>query len=172
MSFHCAAQRNAELVSAAPPVEDVTSHIKTIERPVSTTAPFEDAQRDVLPIGFTSEPSLKNGVSLTWVRNAWKSTDFRVARMKKKYSSKAAFLQASMIPVPRREYFYILMGDLQTVRCIAWYRATYNNLLGLFPESKNSSVSKRAILCVKGSIRVSFFLSKNKEIMYCGLAFM
>lgn len=116
---HGAVQQNAKLVSATTPTEGVNLHVNTVSRPTFTTGAFEDSQRNILSTGFTSEAPYEDRVSLVWVRNARRSTNFRVARMKKSHSSLSAFLQAAMIPAHHRAYVFLSVGDVQTSRRIA-----------------------------------------------------
>lgn len=161
-------QKNAQLVSAAPPTEDVNPDNKATTLLTSTTGVFEDEQRHVLRAGFTSEAPFEVGVSLDWMRSDQKATNFRVARRKKAHSPISPLLQAAVIPTHRRAYIFLSVGGVQLLRRIVWYSATYDLRLGLFHYSQISSVSKRAILCMKGAIGNLFYFSKNKEIMHIG----
>lgn len=79
VSLHGAAQQNAERMSATQPTEYVNPYTKTTARPTSTTGASDDSERDALPIGITSEALYEHRVSLVWVRNAQRPTDFHVA---------------------------------------------------------------------------------------------
>lgn len=121
------------MASAAPATEDLSGHIKTTALLTSAMGPFDDAQRDVLPVGSSTEVLLEDRVSLYWMRNARGLTEFHVARIKKVYSSISAFLQAAMIPTDYRAYVFLSVSDDQTLRRIAWCSLAYSYFLRSLP---------------------------------------
>lgn len=118
MLRHCAAQLNKELVLLTPSTEDANLHIDPTASLTYIIDFFDGAERDVRPVGSTSEPPFGNGVFLAWVRSLRRPTDSCLAGIKKAHSSFFTFLLAAIISAEHHAYVFLSARDVQTLRRI------------------------------------------------------
>lgn len=119
-------------------------------------------QRKFLHGNFTSEAHFKDNAPLACVRNAIWPNEFRVALMKKMYSSGSMFLQAAVGPTHHATYSFLSIQDSLALSRTAHYCATYDFLLNIFLESQASFRSERAFLCAKTASSRHYFFQRKR----------